>query len=68
MAEKCYKCEAVATWSYLPEGGSYQGLYACETHVPRDCKFCNMDEEGDPLPKKDWQPCCEWWYLGEGGI
>ena len=59
--QKCRECDNPAEWIYLPECDCRTIVrYCCDKHVPRNCKFCNMDDDGKPLPKKEWQPCCEW--------
>lgn len=56
---KCFLCDREATWSYAP--GS-EDLDMCDEHVPRECSFCNRDDDENELPKP-WQPCVEWWPI-----
>lgn len=78
MKIKCDKCNAIATWIYMPSDGDGQ---CCDNCVPRGCS-CNfkysdkldadgcpaliVDDHGNPVEETDEQgrlyPCCEWDY------
>lgn len=57
------KCGKEAIWLYMPGDDSIENQ-CCDDCVPRNCEFCNSDDDGNPNPKP-WQPCCEWMLRSE---
>ena len=57
-------CGAPASWMYAPAcDWPEEDKWTCDECVPRDCEFCNSDDDtGVPLPKP-WEPCVEWFHL-----
>lgn len=77
MKIKCMKCEAMATWFYMPSDSV--GCY-CDDCVPRGCS-CNFacDEDGNLILDKNKEdfvefkddkgrllPCCEYDFFEDG--
>lgn len=71
---KCYKCEAIATWLYVPcneFGENDLNDYWCDNCVSRGCSCNTIDLSGEePEEYTDNQgrllPCCEYWEDVDG--
>lgn len=58
-------CGNPAKWLFMPSSEMpEEDRWRCDEHVPRNCSFCNSDDDGKEHPKP-WEPCVEWWYLPE---
>ncbi len=62
----CFDCGKRANWLYMPKSNlvTERERWACDEHVPRNCRFCNSNKNGVPNPKP-WEPCVDWFYLGD---
>ncbi len=59
----CHVCGQPSRWVYMPAHNGDESLdWCCDEHVPRECLFCNCDDDGNPNPKP-WMPCVEWWPI-----
>lgn len=65
---KCFKCNKMAVWYYMPWSLRKDNSYYCDNCISRGCS-CNFDDDGKDLIKDEFGrdlPCIEYEYCETG--